>query len=246
MKYIIFFLFTVINLCATVFITPVDVGENPGLSGVVKGSFETKRGNTDLDNYAAGIRVSYDNNKSYVLWGDTTFSYSDANGVKNANQTYNHLRYIKRLKKNLDWEAFLQLESNEFTLVDRRFLSGLGLRLHATDTLYGSFYLGVGSFYEYITYTTDVDTNENNIRANIYLAYKITLPKDTEISLTSYYQPNYEAINDYISSNSLQLKVLIYQQLYINFNMNFSKDSHPALGVKEMDFSQKTSFIYKF
>jgi len=246
MKHIVFFLFTIINLYAIVSVSPIDIGEKPGITGIIKGSFETKRGNTDSDNYSAGLRVSYDNNRSYVMWGEVSFAYGEAQGTKNANQTYEHLRYIERLKKNLDWEAFVQLESNEFTQVNRRILSGLGLRIHKKDTLYGNFYAGIGSFYEYITYLTNVDKNEYNVRANIYLAYKKVIVKDTEFSLSSYYQPKFGGLNDYIWSNSLEFKVLIYEKLYINFTVSYYKDSKPAIGVKQTDFAQKTSFIYKF
>lgn len=246
MKHIVFLLFTIINLYAIVSVAPVDVGEKPGLTGIVNGSLETKRGNTDSDNYSTGLRVSYDNNISYVMWGEASFSYGEAQGSKNANKTYEHLRYIERLKKNIDWEAFLQLQSNEFTNVDKRFLSGLGLRIYAKDTLYGNFYLGIGSFYEYITYITNFDKNENNIRANIYLAYKKVVVKGTELSLTSYCQPKFEDVNDYIWSNSVELKVLIYEKLYIKFNLSYAQDSQPAIGVKQEDFAQKTSFIYNF
>lgn len=246
MKHLVLFLFLIINLYAIVSVSPIDIGEKPGFTGILKGSFETKRGNTDSDNYSAGLRVSYDNNKSYVMWGEVSFTYGEAQGSKNANQTYEHLRYIERLKKNLDWEAFVQLESNEFTQINRRFLGGLGLRIHNKDILYGNVYAGLGSFYEYITYITNVDKSEKNLRANIYLAYKKVFVKDTELSLSSYYQPKFEDLNDYIWTNSLEFKVLIYEKLYINFTVSYSKDSKPAVGVKQTDFAQKTSFIYKF
>jgi len=246
MQHIVFLLFTFIHLYATISVSPIDIGEKPGLTGILKGSFETKRGNTDSDNYSAGLRVSYDNNRSYVMWGEASFTYGEANGLKNANQTYEHLRYIERLKKSLDWEAFVQLESNEFTQINRRILSGLGLRIHENDTLYGNVYAGLGAFYEDITYITNVDKNEHNVRANIYLAYKKVFVKDTELSISSYYQPKFEDVNDYIWSNSLEFKVLIYEKLYIDFTVSYYSDSKPAVGVKQTDFAQKTSFIYKF
>jgi len=62
----------------------------------------------------------------------------------------------------------------------------------------------------------------------------------------AYYQPKVGDINDYVISNALELKILIYEKLYISFLISYNKDAKPAQGVKRVDFSQATSFIYKF
>ena len=246
MKYLIFLLFNVVQLCALVSISPVEIGDNPGFSGIVNGAFDTKRGNTDSDNYTAGMKLSYDNNQSYLMWGELNFTYGEANNVKNANKTYSHIRYIHKLEKNLDWEAFVQSQSNEFTKVDERFLTGAGIRIHLDKEYYGDLYFGLGMFYEYINYSTDIDERENNARANIYLAYKKEFTKDSQLSYVAYYQPKFGDISDYIITNALELKILIYEKLYISFTVSYNKDSKPAIDVKKIDFSQRTAFIYKF
>jgi len=237
---------SVLHLYALVSISPVEIGEKPGFSGVVNGSFDTKRGNTDSQNYAAGVKLSYDNNQSYLMWGEFNFTYGEASGVKNANKTFTHLRYIHIIDDNLDWEAFIQSQSNEFTKVDERFLTGGGLRIHLNKERYGNLYFGLGGFYEYISYTTAVDENENNMRSNLYVAYKKEFTKDSKFSYVGYYQPKLGNINDYIISNAVELTILIYKQLYINFTISYNNDSIPAKDVKREDFSQKTAFIYKF
>lgn len=234
------------NLYALVSISPVEIGDNPGFTGVVNGSFDTKRGNTESQNYAAGIKLSYDNNQSYLMWGEFSFSYGEASGKRNANQTYTHLRYIHTIRENLDWEAFVQSQGNEFTKVDERFLSGGGVRIHLNQELYGNLYFGVGGFYEYISYTTEVDERENNIRSNFYLAYKKEFSKDSKFSYVAYYQPKLSNIEDYIVLHAVELTILIYEKLYINFTVGYKNDSIPAKGVKREDFSQRTAFIYKF
>ena len=88
MKYVIFLILSVINLYALVSIAPVEIGDKPGFTGATNGSFTTKRGNTDSDNYTAGIKFSYDNNKSYVVWSEFSFTYGEASGVKNTNKTF--------------------------------------------------------------------------------------------------------------------------------------------------------------
>jgi len=246
MKYFILIMLSVVNIYALVSISPVDIGDKPGFSGGVNGSFDTKRGNTESDNYSAGLKLSYDDNKSYLMWGEFSFTYGEASGAKNANQSYTHIRYIRRIKKSIEWEAFIQSQSNEFTKVDERLLCGAGLRLHINKEAWGNFYYGLGAFYEYITYTTTIDKDEKSIRGNTYIAYKKDLTKDSKFSYVFYYQPLIKDFNDYIISNAVELKILIYKKLYVNFSVTYNKDSKPAIGVKQIDISQHTSFIYKF
>jgi hypothetical protein len=247
MKFFLLFLLFFTNLYAIVTIKPVNIGDKPGRSGLIKGSFETKRGNSDVDNYTAGARFQYDNNVSYVIWSDFTFSYGKSSGETNTNQTYSHIRYIHKLyKKSIDWETFVQLETNKFTNVKYRNLVGLGLRFYAKKSHFGELYLGVGSFYENIAYTTNVDPKEHNIRLNNYIAYTNKFTKESFISYILYYQPKIDEINDYIFSNAFELNVLVYKQLSLNITITYNYDAKPAIGIKREDIAQKTSFVYKF
>jgi len=228
-------------------ISPVTVGENPGLTGTLQGSFETKRGNSDVDNYSAGLRVSYDNNQSYVVWSDISFSYGQASGETNTNKSYSHLRYIHHLyKESVDYELYGQSERNEFTLVQKRYLGGAGLRYHLEDTFYGNLFFGLGGFYETINYTTDVDPSEKNFRVSSYVAYTKKFNEKSKFSYVGYYQPKVNDMGDYILSNGVEMELLIYQQLYLSFVFYYDVDSKPAVGVDTTDISQKTSFVYKF
>jgi len=214
---------------------------------MLKGSFETKRGNSDVDSYSAGLRLQYDNNESYLIWSDFTFSYGKSSGVTNTNKTYAHVRYVHHLyKKSLDWETFVQVETNEFTKVEDRDLYGAGLRLLINKNNFGKLHVGFGSFYEYLAYTTTVDPVEKNIRLNTYLAYKNNFTKKSSLTYVLYYQPKIDAFNDYIFSNALELNIFIYKKLYLNIVFFYDYDSRPALDVKQKDISQKTSLIYKF
>jgi len=240
-------LFTTLPLEAIITISPVNIGDNPGWSGSLKGSFETKRGNSDVDNYSAGLRASYDNNISYVVWSDFTFSYGKASGETNTNKTYAHIRYIHATSiPEINYELFIQSEMNEFTMVSRRRLAGGGLRYHLSNDSYGSLYFGLGGFYETISYTTSVDPRETNLRVNSYIAYTKQFNKESKLSYVGYYQPKVDDVSDYILSNGLELEVLIYKTLYLNFVFYYDVDSCPAYGVEKEDISQRTSFLYKF
>jgi len=247
MKFLILLIISIVSAQAVITIAPVDIGANPGLSGSVKGSFITKRGNTDSDEYSAGSRVQYDNADTYVVWGDIAFSYAKASGETNTNKTYVHVRYIHTLyKKNVNWEAFVQSQTDKFTKIQKRLLAGIGLRYHTSMQNYGNVYLGFGGFAEHIDYTTQIDANEDNTRLNIYIAYKNQFTTNVKFSYIGYYQPRVDIFSDYILSNSAELKVKIYKKLSINFEVTYNRDTDPAVGVQKYDFAQKTSFVYDF
>jgi len=247
MKYLWLVLFISAPLFAIITIAPVEVGKKKGFSGLLKGSFETKRGNSDVDNYSAGLRARYDK-EDYVLWSDFIFSYGKASGEVNTNKTYVHLRYIHTIKdvKPLNYEFFAQSETNDFTKVKNRLLAGGGLRYHYSMKKYGNLYVGLGAFDESIKYLTTNDPKENNIRINSYLSYTKEFGKRSKLSYVLYYQPNVEKFSDCIVSNGLEMTILIYEQLYVDFALYYDVDTVPAIGVKDTDVSQKTSFIYKF
>jgi len=232
---------------AIITIVPVELGKKPGVSGKLSGSFETKRGNTEKDEYNAGLRVQYDNNESYVLWSDFIFNYAEVSGTKNTNKTYAHVRLVHSIyEKSFDWEAFVQSETNEFTKVDKKRLGGGGLRYKFFHSDFGKIYLGVGGFYETINYTTTIDPSETNTRINSYLAYTKKFGEDSRFAYVGYYQPNAENFSDYIISNAVELKVHIYLKLFISFILYYDVDSKPAFGVEQEDITQKTSFVFEF
>lgn len=236
------------TLLALVSIQPVEIGVQPGITGKVEAGFETKRGNTDKDNYKASLRVVYDSNKDYVTWAELSGEYGESNKVEDTNKAYIHLRYIHALTKdNLRGELFFQSQENKFKNIKRRRLGGAGVRYK----LFSFFekdnsYLGLGAFYESILYTTALDEDENTYRLNSYFAYTTPFGDDSTFTYTLYYQPSFDKFNDYIVTNSLELKLHIYKELFLKFNIKYDKDTKPPLGVEDYDFTQTTSFVYNF
>jgi len=248
MKHLLLFSLLFANLFAVITIAPVEIATKSGYSGKLNGSLETKRGNSDLDNYSAGLRLRYDEADKYTLWSDFIFSYGQASGVTNTNKTYTHIRYIHSIEKikPLNYELFVQAETNDFTNVKQRVLLGGDMRYHNNMQEYGNLFFGLGGFAESVKYLTTVDEEEKNLRINSYISYSKKFNKKSKLSYVLYYQPNVAQFDDYIFSNGLELTILIYEKLYINFNIYYDIDSKPAVGVDDTDFSQKTSFIYKF
>jgi len=209
----------VISADAIVSITPVLIGAKPGFSGKAQGYLKTRRGNVNSDNYGK--------------------AYSD--------NTFAHIRYIhKLLPKEVDWEAFIQSQTNQFTDIKERVLQGGDIRWHFKNKKLGDLFFGAGGFYEHIIYTTPINPTENNIRFGFYISYVKVLKKGSKFSYIGYYEPKINKLSDYLISNAAQLKVNIYKQLFLSFLIQYNIDSVPPIGIKQDDFSQTTSFIYQF
>lgn len=248
MKLLLLLTLLLSNLFAVITIAQTEIGKKAGFSGILKGSLETKRGNSDVDSYTSGVRVQYDNNSSYVVWSDFIFDYGKASGVTNTNKTHLHLRFVHTVTENksLNYELYVQSETNYFTNVEYRFITGGGLRYYNNMKEYGNLFFGVGAFGENIKYLSVADPNEQNIRINSYISYTKVFDKKSKLSYVMYYQPKVNNINDYIFSNALEMSIPIYEKFHLSFVLNYDVDSLPANGIGDIDFKQKTSFTYKF
>lgn len=231
---------------AIISVAPVKLGEKTGYSGSVDGSLETKRGNTETDSYMAGVKLQYDEKKEYAVYVNLTGSYGKASGQTNTNKTYLHARVVHALYEELAYEYYVQSETNEFVSINRRLLTGGGLRYNFKNHDYGEFYAGLGVYGEMISYTTQIDPFEKNFRVNSYIAYVKDFTKTARFAYIGYFQPKIDDLGDYITSNAIELKLHVYEKLYLKFNLYYDIDTKPAIGRKTTDFSQLTSFSYSF
>ena len=233
---------------ALISIKPVEVGSEGGWSLKTALSLSTKRGNSEVDNYSAAARITYDNNVSYVTWMQASGAYGKASGRKNVANAYMHWRYIHNVVDgNNAFEGALQTEEDEFRLIRSRRLGALGYRRRFHNGGAFKAFVGIGGIYEYIDFSSSLDPTEHNVRLNVYLSLNYRLNEDRSIHFISYNQPKMDDIHDLVSSSSFELKIRIVHALFLNFSLNYNYDSHPAHEVaKRYDFSQDTAFVYKF
>jgi len=250
MKLIIFTLLIVHNLSALVSISPVEIGKKAGLSFKIEAGFETKRGNTDKDNYQGSSRVTYDEAKEYVVWTEFSGEYGESNTVADTNKAFGHLRLIHSLgdNDNLRYEIFSQLESDEFRLINSRLLGGIGLRYRLLNSEErGKGFFGLSIFHEDIEYKeSSLNPQEENQRLNLYLSYSFKLDKSAAFSYVLYYQPKVDDFSDYIATNDLEVKVKLYKRLDLKLNVTYNIDSMPPIGVEKSDFTQRTTLVLSF
>lgn len=248
MKFLIFLFFIAQNsLFALVTIAPVEIGEHPGIFTQTALSLETKRGNSEKDNYKGSWRTTYDSNTSFVTWLEFSGEYGKSNNKRDTNKLFSHIRHIHKTPlENLNMELFAQVQDDEFKLIKNRTLAGAGMRYKFLSIFdKDKAYLGFGGMYERINYSSD-DPRENNARISSYLAYTIDFNEKSKLSYTLYYQPLIEDFTDYVNVHTLELKLSIIEKLYLQFTLGYEVDSTPANDVKKYDFTQNTSLIFEF
>ncbi len=250
MRYLLLtFLMIVTHAWAVVDIAPVEIGEKPGLSGNVAGSYVSKNGNTEKDEYDFSGKVQYDSNQSYLIFLQGSYERTETFGYKTEDQKFSHLRYLHRLnEETLCGELFIQGKENIFKGIDKRWLVGGGIRWRfVSDAQWGKLYLGLGAFQEELDYTDGVpDKDESTVRQNSYLAYSHTLSDTTKINLIGYFQPSFEESGDHYTSAMAEVKVHVVYELYLSFLYEIDYDSNPPTGVRKRDTVTKTSLIWKF
>lgn len=238
------------SLYALVSISPVEIGDKSGFSVSLETGMETKRGNTNKDNYRASLRVSYDEDKKCVLWGEIFGEYGKSNAQEDTKKAFSHIRYIHSLtdNENIRYEIFSQLESDAFRQINNRILGGLGLRYrYLNSEKNGKGYFGFSIFSEYIKYKNNIsDPSEVNSRLNAYASYKLMFNENSSFAYTLYYQPKFNDSNDYIQTNNIELKFNLYKKLLLKLNTIYNIDTNPPSSVVKYDFTQRVSFVYNY
>ena len=241
-------------LYGVVTITPVELGEDPGVSTKLGLSLSTKKGNSDVESYKAACRVTYDDNTSYVTWIQIAGEYGKANGERNVKNTYLHWRYIHNITDRYHvWETALQTQENEFRQIKHRRLVALGYRhrfFHDWQKLKA--FVGIGALYEYIGYLSSSDPtlrnpSEHNARLSTYASVHYEFKEDMNTGFISYMQPKFDDFDDFVTVNEFELRLKIVDELFLLFSLRYNYDSKPPLGVEsKYDFSQDTAFVYEF
>ena len=228
------------------------------LSDEVKQGFEAqlgvdisgKNGNTSKQKAGFDSRLQRfkENGTDFFVF---SYEYGESSEVKDTEKSFMHLRHITYISQTLAWEAFAQLENNEFTRLSLRSLIGGGLRfkLGMPSKLHSS-YFGTGLFRSKETLDEDPGATDEGsdyaTRANLYMVNKIQISDNTSLSNTLYYQPDLSEASDYRLLEQLRFKVNINQKLSIVLSLDVSRDSRPPQNIKRTDSSYTTGFNYRF
>lgn len=221
-----------------------------GVSGNLDLSFSGKSGNTETKALALDGRVQNHRDKvtDFVI---LSYDYGETADVRNTNAALLHARHVVQYVARRAWEAFAQVERDEFTRLSFRGLLGGGLRFTLAEKEgHVALHLGTGA---YLTRETlekraglSDDGSDNYARANVYLSYKQQLNPQLKIISTTYYQPRIGDAADVRALEQAALAVKMTEQLAIKLALNITHDSRPPQSVHKTDVSYTTSLSYRF
>lgn len=219
-----------------------------GFSGNVELSISNTSGNTEKEEYSLGSKLQWHQGEmtDYLL---LSADYAKSAGVKSSDNGFAHLRHIQQFQPSVAWEAYLQVEKDQFSRLEYRGLAGGGLRFTLLEKeSRGAIYLGLGAYYseERIDKSYADAGTETLWRGNSYLLLKYQINPDAALMSTTYYQPASGNPDDYRMLEQAALKVKLTDRLSLIVSYDLRFDNDPPLGVEKRDSTFKTSFAVDF
>ena len=223
--------------------------QKQGFSGDVELLFSGTSGNSETTTTAMDTQLNWIK-PQYINLLLMSYKYGKANGVSNVDNAFAHYRHIHNINQTLDWEAFAQLEQNQFTRLSYRGLLGGGLRFSVWQTAAHKGFLGIGAFYskEQIDYRagyTDEGTYDQT-RANFYFLSRYKATPTIRWSNAIYYQPRINQVSDFRALLQSKLDFKINDSLNFRVSLDIAHDSEPSQGVKKTDTSYNTGLKWSF
>ena len=196
-------------------------------------------GTVDRTNYSVETRLDYNSNK-WQRFGVFSYKREEKDDSITSNNTFFHLRAVRKVNNLVSWEVFSQLSEKPLQKIKRRELFGAGVRLSPYKTLR----VGLGLF----------DENEERIlsetrkttRLNTYITNDFKISDTTTFESTLYIQPD---IDDFSEVRSffvagLRLKITEKFSSIISYENTYDSSPPPSTDQSNSFYGIKFSFEY--
>lgn len=223
--------------------------QNQESVGVVAFVHDRKTGNTDINRFKITGQGMWRKGEFENL-ASIEREFGSSNNVRDTNKTTSHLRTNWLFRNPVSYEAFGQLEDDQFRRFRMRALLGAGLRYKLADEEKFKAFGGTGAFWsretlDYAPNTTDAGTLDVN-RANLYLSFNWLVMPEIELNGIVYYQPSIVAFADTRVFGTGQAVLHVNQLISVSFNYMLSYDTEPPELVKGADQTYSTALNFKF
>lgn len=250
------------------------VGVNePGWGGTFDVNASLQQGNTDREILGAGVRLQYawpragaDANgeadeaesgddettaPANVAFLVSNYSFTRLNESRFINNAQAHLRFIRQHGPRISFEAFGQVQFNEFIRLEDRLLVGGGGRFALFQAERIEVFAGVGFMIEQETLDLpaalpDPRSSEHQ-RSTNYVTFRYN-SEDERLRLvqTLYAQPRLDRVEDFRLLSETSFEIQLLRQLGLAINLNIAHDSKPPTGIRETDVVLSNSLRYSF
>lgn len=215
-----------------------------GFSGNLAVGIDLESGNTNRSRVALGARTQWKRGDvlDFLVFN---VDYGESAGATDVNKSFLHGRHVVTMDPRWAWEAYGQVEQDEFRRLNFRGLVGGGLR----QTLYRSgdrsaVYFGFGALLQ--NEELDDGSNDRTTRGSFYLSIKHEVRKNINLMSTTYYQPTIDRPGDFRASEQAAISVGLTDTLDLRIALDIYHDSEPPVGVERTDTKFTTGISYKF
>ena len=177
-------------------------------------------GTVDRTNYSLEGRVDVNSDK-WQRFGILSYKREEKDNSITSNNTFLHLRGVRKISPLLAVEGFIQLSEKPLKKIKRRELIGAGIRLSP----YKSIKVGLGVFNE--DEERVLSKSRETIRINSYITNSFNISESASFESTLYIQPDIEDFSELRSYLVLGLRLKISERFSSIITYENTHDSSP-------------------
>ena len=177
-------------------------------------------GTVDRTNYSLEGRVDINSDK-WQRFGILSYKREEKDDSITSNNTFLHLRGVRKISPLLAIEGFIQLSEKPLQKIKRRELIGAGIRLSP----YKLFKLGLGVFNE--DEERVLSKSRETVRINSYITNSFNISESASFDSTLYIQPDIEDFSELRSYLVLGLRLKISERFSSIITYENTHDSSP-------------------
>ena len=177
-------------------------------------------GTVDRTNYSLEGRVDINSDK-WQRFGILSYKREEKDDSITSNNTFLHLRGVRKISPLLAVEGFIQLSEKPLQKIKRRELIGAGIRLSP----YKSIKVGLGVFNE--DEERVLSKSRETIRINSYITNSFNISESASFESTLYIQPDIEDFSELRSYLVLGLRLKISERFSSIITYENTNDSSP-------------------
>ena len=209
------------------------------------GAFQVSGASGNADNSSTDVSsiLSYREGKITNLIS-LSLKRGESQGVKNADRMTAHLRHMRDTGQSVGYEAYTQLQQNDFTNLEERLLAGGGRYVYLGSRVKSNFKIGFGAFYEGEQYKNA--SPESGIRSNLYATYRYIFANRASFSSTIYLQNKLDGVGDRRALGDLVISFPVNESISMDFSLDLEYDSQPLVGIESTDWTYQSGVRFKF
>ena len=177
-------------------------------------------GTVDRTNYSLEGRVDVNSDK-WKRFGILSYKREEKDDSITSNNTFLHLRGVRKISPLLAVEGFIQLSEKPLQKIKRRELIGAGIRLSP----YKSIKVGLGVFNE--DEERVLSKSRETVRINSYITNSFNISESASFESTLYIQPDIEDFSELRSYLVLGLRLKISERFSSIITYENTHDSSP-------------------